>query len=504
VFKEGFAAVYRAVDRIQQQLGHADDKMKQSLGDELIGLLVLGEEVIDDWLQLEQSIRELVDTHNLWVYASKPVAKIFTAKKHEAVDKPKMPLGDSIVTTAETSLPLTLIEPDFEWAVFGHDGQLDVHFRKGLAYYDLFMFNRAIDALEQTLKVEESAVARLYLAAAYVQEKHFQKAQVHLSVAKQFNHDPVFTCGVLEVETQLALRKGDVHHATRTLRQILEYLPELEDAWYNLAICLVITGQLQDAHHAAREVIRLNPTDPEGVCLYGQIQLRQGDVMGSLDTCAYGLNLHPRHRDLLLLSAVIAQTRGDFDACIGSCRSLLKEDPSYEPALTLLVHALLQNGRGQEAMTALKRDLSLHPGHSETLLQFGVITLLLGDVDRAERVLSHCLALHRDKSLIWLSLGKVSALRGDFKQANLRFLRAMKGSRTSIRRLALYLYGQLLDDNGRHVEANKYLRAASVLGSESIAILNALAANSETLGDVAAAEQLRHRVKELTQRVAPQ
>lgn len=508
VFDTGFAMLFRAVERIRVQLIGADEGLRRYLAEELLCLRRLGEQYIDHWMTLEDQIGDLMETHQLPIGASAEVLgvtmEINPGLASGAVDLvPDQPSPGSRSRTAPVEdFPLSPNlqgeEDVADLAAYGwkQTDHVAVTFRKGLAYYDLFMFSDAARSLEDVVNEMDTPVARLYLAASYGAQDLWTDATDQLAIVRNSTDDPLFVCAANEIEAQLLISQRNFEAAVTVLRQITDTIPKYADAWFNLSICYTDLGRDDLAEDACMKALKVDSTDVEVAVLLANIRLRMGKLGEAMGTCAMALDAHPQHVEILRLTAYITKAQGNYQTSIEICRELTQRVPEQGESWALLSWLYVKTGQRQQAMTILKKQLTLHPQHGAALLQLGLLYLLDGDMHVAERILIRCLTHSANKALIWVGLGVISLSQGNDRQAHTRFLRATKDTRQEVKRLALYLYGKALMKANRYAEAEKYLKAAAVLGHSNPAIGLALAVNAKRQGRMLEAEKLYNKAQQ--------
>ncbi len=504
MFEQGFATLFRAVDRIRKQLETADPGLREYLADELVCIQKLGERYIDYWMTLDEQIDELLATYEL-----------SPSTATDAIQEPIAPKAGSDTWLATTpsgtsthrlATPVRLTLADAAEPTAGHpesevvDGWLDVAFdlsdsltcafRKGLGYYDLFMYTDAIKSLELVTEATNNCVSRLYLAASHAAERQFDSAFFHLRLVRESTDEPLFIAAADELEALLHCELGNYQTALDCLESVARRLPKYADAWFNLGVCHFVLRDYDHAAYALERAVQLEEGDAEAWRLLGHVELRRGKYEAAREACQRGLAQQPLNLDLLHLLSVIERAMGHYDACERICKRILKLDPERAHSWYLLAWVYAKTDRLDQATALLKMRLASNREDSHALLQLGLIHLLSGDTARAERILLQCFPTAENKSLLWMALGQVSALTGQVGQAKDRYSRAMKDTRKPIRRLAMYQYGLLLMTEGQYEDAETYLKGAALLGTASAAIYSALAECAERQGRVHEAEKL--------------
>lgn len=490
VFSTAFAHLFRAVDRVRSQLETADPGLRPFLAQELHELRQLSEQYIDKWMELEEQILELMETYQL------KAGQAHTLPPDADTNPLFMNIYDIYPEPAGTSEEPPSIEAesgdiDLAEAVFSWPEEVTNEFRKGLAYYDLYMFEPARKALEDVLHNTNSAVVHLYLAAVMAAQGKARPAREHLQHVLTGGGDSAITTAGLEIEAQLLLREGKLEEARKLYATITTHMPEYLDAWYNLGLCDAKLGFYAESEDAFAHVLNGDPGDVDACLMLASVQQQNRRLGVAYQTCRYALDKSPSHPGIRLLQSRLLYQMGRVERSLEVALRLADEDVHDQRVLSWTVWLLLKTEQNEPAVLRLKRFLSLHRNHPTVLLQLGVAHLLMDEPSRAEPVLWAALPGARDKSMLWLALGAVSASGGRHQEAQKRFLRATRDTRSAVRRLALYQYAVSLQALGKFEEAEKYLHAAHVCGPPSAAILSALANSAQRLGRTKEAEKRR-------------
>jgi tetratricopeptide (TPR) repeat protein len=455
-------------------------------------------------MTLDEQIGELLETYQLYPYASiDPVES----------DLPSQPTPDvwlatpAPVTSAHRPFQSVLFaEADAANASGGHpetegvDEWLDAAFdlsdpltcalRKGLGYYDLLMYSDAIKSLELVAESTNNSVSRLYLAACHAAQNELDAAFRHLRLVRESTDEPLFLAAADELEALLHCELGNYQTALECLESVARRLPKYPDAWFNLGVCHFALRDFDQAACALARAVQLEDGDVDAWRLLGHVELRRGNYEAARSACQNGLEQQPLNLDLMHLLSIVERARGQYDACERICKRLLQLDPNYAQAWYLLAWLYAKTDKLDQARALLQMRLASARDDSHALLQLGIVCLLSGDGERAERLLMHCFPTAENKSLLWMALGQASALSGQVQQAKSRYLRAMRDTRKPIRRLAMYHYGLLLLNEGQYRDAETYLKGAALLGTANAVIYSALALCAERQGRAHEAEKL--------------
>ncbi|MDQ0188571.1 tetratricopeptide repeat protein [Alicyclobacillus cycloheptanicus] len=511
MFDTAFATLFKAVDRIRLQLESAAPELRMYLAEELLELRQLGDQYMDHWLALDEQILELLETYdiqpvedsltltfsaedNLGLGSTNPLPAWLGTDRAAAPDVSFAAQAAPDVDASDDDV-LWHLQPPGEAADWGDFAFLDLHrvnaaFRRGMGYFDLLLFKEAAASLSEVVQSVKNPVAQIYLAAALAAQGEADEALRHLDSVRAHSSDPLFWCAANEVEAQLRVQRGELDAAIHCLEDSCERMPDYQDVWYNLGICLSKKSAWQAAAAALEQAWRLDPDDIDAATLLGFCQLQEGDVDEAARTCQALLRRYPRHPRVRFLQSRVFLAQGRPSRAVQLCRQLVDLYPEMDGPWDLLTWTLLHQGQPEEAIPVLKKRLSLMPGSHSAMLQLGVAHLLCASYERAEQAFLQCLPKSENKSLLWIALGRVSAAQRDAAKAHRRFLRALRDPRKEVKQLSLYYMGVTLYEANRLQEAQKYLRAALVLGPPNSAVLIALGRIADRMGRHVEANQL--------------
>lgn len=518
MFDQAFATLFRAVDRVRVQLQTADAELRDLLAEELQQLRHLGNEYMDHWLALDEQIIELMDSYDL-LPVTEPVtsdhgfspiefddAGVSNPDRSADVSVELKLVGRVPLPEASTQGDMTekaahgIVEPsdtlsDADLAFLSSE-PITATFRKAMGYFDLLLFDEAATALSQVVQAAPNPVARIYLAAALSAKQKTHEALVELSAVRETSNDDRILCAANEVEAHLRFVRGDVEGAIACLEDSAIRIPEYQDVWYNLGVCLTRQGAFADATYVLAQAVSLDPHDVDAVCLLAESQLHEDAAESAKRICEQAIVRCGRHPRLLeVLCRAYFQLRDDA-RCLSVCRQVADSYPHLATPWRLAAWTLVRQGEHGQALALLKKRLATAPDDAQSLLQLGVVHLLTADFDRAESVVLRSLPNSADKGVVWIILARISAATGHYTKAHRRYLRALRDSRGSVKRLALYYAGLSLARAGRLLDAEKYLKAALVLGPANPAVLIALGRTVERLGRHAEADKLFSRAEE--------
>lgn len=502
MFEQPFAILFEAVDQIRLQLTDADPELRSYLRDELKHVHETSASYFDYWLTLDESIRTLADHFEIDLFADASIAESKHAGMHEpAIEQPPdqiasyaSPEGTSSDIGHEVSPMLHLDASSLihshintrtgnDWAQPSrvstlHDNQPiemeDVAFdltdksacalRKGLAFYELLMFEEASMSLHEVVESWDQPVARLYLSASHAALGHYPLAVHHLSQVKKKAKEAKILCACLEIEAYIAIASGDAEQAAQCFQEIVEKFPAYTEAWYNLAMCALARGDFEQAARCLNEFCQQEQDDIEAMEWFAYALHQHGQIAQLKLVCEAALRKAPRNLNLLSITCACCRKSSAYSEGIKFSRRMIQADPMHPQGYLHLSWFSLKLADMSTACSALKKLLALHPNHPDALLQFGIVSYLCEDLLRAEKTLLQVVKCSRNTAMAWIALGRISAKQEKYGQAERRLFRAIRDERPAVKRLALSLVAQTCDARGRTEEAKKYRQAFAELG----------------------------------------
>jgi len=516
LFDSNFAQIFRAIERIRKQLASSDAAMRQYLAEELTSLKQLGTQYFDHWMALDDQIHELAETYELTIGTESVPATtsaadamhIETLATHNDDVASAAQSTTAVRTGIECSLPtrtlvantVAITPPSWETEAHDWSDVLSTSFRRGMAYYDLLMFDDAARLLAQVVEKVDEPIVRLYLGAAHAAQGRTVEATQELEYVRQMSTEERIVTATYEIEAFILCQNRQVDKALQCFEVITKQCPTYSDAWYNLGVCHFHQRDYGRAQTAFLHALHLSPDDA-ACCQYLAICfLAGGDFGSAIQHCSHALAQKPRHLGVLIAYSHILIKLGRREEGLAVCARIHSVQPTCADAYLHAAWHHLRHGDTTSARLILKKLLTIQPKHPEALLQFGVVCFMENDLENAESSLHAALLGHVDKATVWIALGRISAQKKQYDRAHRRFLRALADHRKAIKRLALYYHAQMLIDRQRPREAEKLLKAAAILGQPNPAILLALSEVSHILGRPQEAQSLHKRATRILEK----
>ena len=147
--------------------------------------------------------------------------------------------------------------------------------------------------LDKLTNFQVGILPRLTKAEALIQQRQSQEAIILLHKAIRDYPNSESAYGLLG---QCLAMRGNYAEAEEALGKSLELAPASVDIWSGLAEVRVRRRNLLGALKCLREVIRLNPTNPEAHYKAGLLLAETGDRAGAVEAFRQALRLRPDYR----------------------------------------------------------------------------------------------------------------------------------------------------------------------------------------------------------------
>ncbi len=159
------------------------------------------------------------------------------------------------------------------------------------------------------------------------------------------------------------------------------------------AVDLHQEGQIQAAQAAYLKYLKHMPSDGETMGLLAVTKFQQGYREGALDLMKRALELAPDVVGLRFNYASMLVELRHYDEAEAALNRVLAANPEFDPALGTLGTVLLETGRPVEAIEALRKAVSLAPGHADYASILAAAFARLYQFENAERALRHAWSL---------------------------------------------------------------------------------------------------------------
>ena len=214
---------------------------------------------------------------------------------------------------------------------------------------------------------------------------------------------------------------------------------------------LHLSGRLDEAAAAYRELLSREPGNVDGLRLYAVLQRQRGELAEATRLLETARTVAPQRGDLVLELAGVRFLEQDYAGAAAQAQAALVLDPNLGGAHSLLGQLDLMHGRLAEAETRFRTALRADENDPTALTGLGHVFLEREDGESALRYLTRAAELNPHEGLIQFALGRAFRAHG-----NAAFAEQALGNALRLRpelHGARLLLGQVLVEQGRAAEA---------------------------------------------------
>jgi tetratricopeptide (TPR) repeat protein len=233
----------------------------------------------------------------------------------------------------------------------------------------------------------------------------------------------------------------------------LEGLPPAAQKLAREAYAALSSGALPQAERAITLMLAYAPAHPEPKRLLGMFLHRAGRAREALEPLREALAMRPDNPDILIALAFAQGDTGDMYGAIESMRKAAELRPGAD-TFYMYGRALEQNAQLDEAVTMMRRALSIDPKHPTARLQLARNLFYTGHADEAAKEFRRLIRDGRELAASWYGLAEMKTVTFDTQDlAALKSLRAKPRFAGLERATLLHAVGKAFDDNGDYREA---------------------------------------------------
>ena len=224
------------------------------------------------------------------------------------------------------------------------------------------------------------------------------------------------------------LDTGDVRGAVAVFEACVKARPRDALAWLHLAIASQRAGNAKRALEASEQSLAIAPDAVPALGARGQALAGLGHLAAARDAFAAGVRAGPDDASAHHNFGVFLREQGDFDAAIEHLRQAVQLDAGLTVAHEALVGALVETGRGDEAMRIGRAFAELRPDSGAALAMQASAQFAQGRVEEAVDLYRRATAPSNPSPEAALFLGYGNALfaAGDAHEAAKQFARAVE------------------------------------------------------------------------------
>ncbi len=346
------------------------------------------------------------------------------------------------------------------------------HFELANAYLHLGQPDTALPHLHQAAELAPQAPDyALALARTAQQVGDLPGAQSAFAHALERNP----TSGQMWKEAGLcALANNDSDAAGTWLESARRLLPgDVETLLGSARTCLA-TDNVREAHQHAQAAYHLAPDDAETLQVLGLVFARQGKLDRALQSFDQALRRTGDRLPVHIARSRLLVQIGRGEQAVAALKAAIVEAPESDAAWAALAEIEDAAGRLPEALDACERAVQIAPRNPAHRLQLGRLSRKAGQLDRALDELLRAQSSGRDNSSLSFEIGRVYEERREFKRSLDAYQRVIDTDPTHGE--AHYRAGIVLKQIKAYPQAGRMLKRAVELNPKDPEALHQLAA----------------------------
>ena len=179
----------------------------------------------------------------------------------------------------------------------------------------------------------------------------------------------------------------------------------------------MLDGDWAAAETSYAEAIALNPSNGAALRSYGLTLAIEGRYPEALAAVERARELDPLCLGTNTTGTWTRYVSGDYDGAILHCRHMLEMDPEFVSAHRVLAAALLQAGRGDEAVAQLELALTFDASHPVLLAWLAHVKAVMGCSAQAVSLIARARSFERTRYVPPFHLALAYTGLGDFDEA---------------------------------------------------------------------------------------
>jgi predicted TPR repeat methyltransferase len=176
------------------------------------------------------------------------------------------------------------------------------------------------------------------------------------------------------------------------------------DEALGIAINLHQDGHLAEADTIYRQILEVNPRQPDALHFLGVLSHQKGDSEQAVDLIQQAISINPHHPDFHNNLGNVLKEMGRKKEAASAYQACLELNPNNTDALSNLGAVLRDEKRYVEALNTLERAIELDPKHSQAYHNLGNVLKKLERFDEAIAAYRESIKLiEPDESAVYIS-----------------------------------------------------------------------------------------------------
>ncbi len=185
-------------------------------------------------------------------------------------------------------------------------------------------------------------------------------------------------------------------------------------------------GRLAEAEEMYRQILRVDPQQPDALHLLGVIALQVGKAAAAIELLEWAVRLQPKIAPFYGNLGSAYDAVGRFEDAVATYRRAVQIDPNYLDGHYNLATVLQHRGRFEEAIAGFRLVLKLEPGYVNACHNLGVCLAELERFEEAIECFRRTLDMAPEHPAAHSNVGNALASMGRFDEAATCFRRALE------------------------------------------------------------------------------
>lgn len=199
-----------------------------------------------------------------------------------------------------------------------------------------------------------------------------------------------------------------------------------DQAGFERALGLHRGGNIGAAVECYRDILRVEPQNPDALHYLGLAYLQLGDLVQAEVLLGRSLTIEPTRTNTICDLGTLKMTQKQFAAAIPLFTRALELSPNHVDALHNLAKTYGEMGYTAAALPLLERLTTVRPDAVGAFRQLGDTHYILGDIDGAIAAYRNALDLDPNDKLVRVSLGDAYESAGRFRPARMHYASVLR------------------------------------------------------------------------------
>jgi len=283
------------------------------------------------------------------------------------------------------------------------------------AYRQVSYWKNSFTLFTHALKVtQDNYIAHNNLGAAYGSLGRYQEAIDAYNQTIRINPayaDAYYNLGVAYVTV------GRYQEAIEASKQAIRIKPDYAEAYNNLGVAYSELGRHQDAMEAYQQAIRIKPDYAEAHCNLGGTYDEFGRHQDAIESFKQAIRINPDYAKAHYNLGNAYRQLGRHQDAVESYKQAIRIKPDYAEAYNNLGVAYLKLGRYQDAVEACKQAIRIKSDYAEVHYNLGVAYHSLGRYQDAIEAYQQAIRIKPDDAKAHCNLGAAYHILGRYQDA---------------------------------------------------------------------------------------